>query len=384
MAIGMGMMSSSALAAKRKVPFGLFGMTLEPVPATQTTATVLDAQTGLMARSGVEALRANLDWSGTEPFPGVYDWTQDDKLVLAAAEHGLSLLPIVEFTPAWAAPPKLVNPGDRLPVHPSEYGAFLTTLIGRYGPHGTLWKLYPKLRRGAIRYWQIWNEPAGYYDWLSQPWPSTYTTLLKAGYRAVHAADPGAKVVSGSVVGLHLHGTTQTPWGEAARLYQAGAGHYFDVMAINAYTNDNSAELSAAHSVKIAKIVRAVMARHGDAHKPIWVTELTWTAAQGRIPRRDYNGFAVTEAGQAARLKAYYSYVAAHPSVGIKRAFWYQWSSSYTLRNTLGDLPTFAYSGLTRWLPGAPFSPMPVLSAYRSIAAKLEGCRKSTVATSCA
>jgi hypothetical protein len=376
--------AAPALAGVRKVPFGFFGTTLDPTETADATQSQLDGQTALMARSGVETLRLNLSWSEAEPEPGVYDWAPSDRLVMAAALHGLSLLPIVEFTPLWAAPANVADPTYWLPAHPSVFGTFMTALVDRYGPHGTLWESHPKLRRYAVHFWQIWNEPAGDYDWNPAPWPKSYTTLLKIGYKAVHRADPRAKVVSGSVVGLILKGVTQTPWGEARAMYKAGAGRYFNVLAINAYTDTTDASVAAQQSVKLVQYVRNVMKHHGDAHKPIWVTELTWSAAKGKIPPKEYSGFSETERGQAARMTDYYEDLAKDRSLGVRRALWYTWASSYSLKDTVNEPPVFAFSGLVKWRPGRPFSPLPILSTFQKVAANLEGCRKSSNATKCA
>ena len=382
----LGICAGPALAAKRSVPFGFMGTVLDPLPASTTPPAQLNGQMALMARSGVESLRSNLSWAAAEPAPGVYDWAASDRLVLAAASHGLSLLPIVEFTPTWAAPSQFAanNPQFHLPSDPSTFGTFMTALVDRYGPHGSLWDAYPRLRRYAVRDWQIWNEPAGNYDWLPRPWPQSYTKLLKVGYRAVHAADHGAQVVSGAVVGLNTSGYYQSPWGEARAMYAAGAGRYFDVLAVNAYTNAPTAQGAAQNSIKIVRYVRNVMRNHGDAHKPIWVTELTWNAALHRIPPKDYEGFATTAKAQAARLTDYYKDVAKDRALGVQRAFWYTWASTYSFRNPADEQPNFAYAGLVKWRPGGAFSALPVLSTYRQVARKLEGCRKTSNAARCA
>jgi hypothetical protein len=379
--LSMGAVASPALAAKRKVPFGFLGAVMDPSVTLPISQTTLSDQMGIMARSGVESVRSNIYWSATEPSPNVFNWAESDKLVLSAAEHGLSLLPIVEYTPPWAAPGH-PGDGDYLPSNPSVFGHFMTALVKRYGPHGDFWDFYPSLRKYAVKDWQIWNEPAGTYDWKSMPWPSTYTTLLKAGYKAVHAADHSAKVVSGAVVGLN--GKNNTPWGEARSLYQAGAGKYFDILAVNAFTNESTASEAVQRSVLLVKKVRAVMRAHGQAHKPIWVTEVTWTAAQGKIPNKDDAGIETTPSGQAARLQAYYTYLSDHRSLGIQRAFWSTWATSYNINQLNGTIPTFAFSGLVQWSGGnSVFKPLALLKSYQSVARKLEGCAKTSNATAC-
>ncbi len=378
-----GGLAPGAVAAKRRVPFGFFGTVLDPTITGVVSASTLNATMAQMARSGVESVRSNIFWPSVEPSPGQYDFSGSDKLVLAAAAHGLSLLPIIEYSPAWASsgPPDSPVINRYPPKDPSTFAAFMTTMIGRYGPHGTLWKLAPGLRRYAVRDWQMWNEPEGTYDWAARPWPSTYAAFLRTGYRAVHAADPGAKVVLAAMVGLNQKDLL--PWIEAHALYRLGAKRYFDVMAVNAFTYSDNVTASVHRSVLIVSKVRAVMRAYGDGHKPIWVTEVTWPASKGKVPKADLVGFETTAAGQAKRLSAYYAYIAKYRAIGISRAFWYTWATSYSRSKLNGITPTFAFSGLTRWTPGSAFHPLPVLVAYERAAARFEGCRKSDVATRC-
>ena len=72
------------------------------------------------------------------------------------------------------------------------------------------------------------------------------------------------------------------------------------------------------------------MRRARDRKKTIWFTELTWTAAQGQIPRGDLLGFETTPRGQAARLNAVFSRLARdRKKLGIGRVYWYNWASEY-------------------------------------------------------
>lgn len=373
-------MAGSVSAAPRHVPFGTFGVVLNYDYSNPMPTSELDSQMGLMAASGVEAVRVDFAWAAVEPSPGTYDWSYTDSLVGAAATHGLQVLPIVEFTPQWASSHPQSAWLYYTPSNPATYAQFLTALIGRYGPRGSFWATHPQLRRDPIRAWQIWDEPAGTkYDWRSAPWPSTYTNLLKAAYQAVHRADHGALVVSGAVVALNGYNLTQ--WAETAALYRAGFKRYFDVLAVNAFTGGSTAAGSVSRSLEIVSFVRQVMRANHDARKPIWITEVTWTAAAGRIPRSEYAGFETTPKGQAQRLGDYFRTVArAHPE-GIQRAFWYDWYSSY---EPITNTATFEYSGLVQWRgPGTSFTPLPLLSSYANVVAKFEGCRKTAVATRC-
>jgi hypothetical protein len=369
--------ASPAGAAKRQVPFGFFGTVLDG-PVQRADDATLDAQMALMAQSGVESVRTLFNWASANPAPGVYSFAASDRIVRAAAAHGLQVLPIVLYTPAWAS----TNPSDPVlyaPKDPNTYAQYMTALIGRYGPAGSFWAENPALPRVPIRAWQIWNEPAADFFWKSQPFQNTYPALLKAAYKAVHAADRNAQVVLGGLAGL---ASGSTPWGQIKALYRHGAGNAFDVVAVHPFSNDASPSKSVTRVLKIVKLVRDEMRRHRDAKVPIWLTELSWSSAKGRIPRNDYLGFETTPSGQAQRLSAMYRRLAGDRSLRIQRAFWYTWASYYVPQSIDGFATSFQYSGLMRFAGGA-YNRTRLLSAYAGVAKRLEGCRKTADARRC-
>jgi Beta-galactosidase/Glycosyl hydrolase family 53 len=375
-AVACLLLPASAGAAKRQVPFGFLGAVVDG-PVQRADDATLDAQMGLMARSGVESVRTLFDWAAAEPAPGAFSFAATDRIVRAAAAHGLTVLPIVLYTPGWAS----TNPADPVlyaPRDPNTYAGFMTALVGRYGPAGSFWNENPALPRVPIRAWQIWNEPAADFFWKSRPYQTTYTRLLRAAYRAVHAADSGAKVVVGGLAGLN----NSTPWGQIKALYRAGAGSAFDVVAVHPFSFDQSPAKSVTRVLAIVKRVRDEMRRHGDARVPIWLTELSWTAAKGKIPRSKYLGFETTPSGQAERLSAMYRRLAGDRSLRIGRAYWYTWASYYVPQSIDGFATSFQYSGLMRFANGA-YGATSLLSTYASTAARLEGCRKSDDARRC-
>lgn len=362
-----------ALAAAPASARGLFGVVMTPDLAGAGSPT-LNQQMALMRRSGVQWVRTDFDWDAAEPRQGVFTWGAFDAVVRAAAQNRLQLLPIVEFTPRWASSHQSKSWATYAPTSPSLYGDFMVALVDRYGPRGSFWAANPGLRRIPIRAWQIWNEPAGgQYDWRSRPWPKTYTALLRSAYGAVHRADRGATVVSGAVVGLGCRGCT--PWQETASLYRAGFGRYFDVLAVNAFTLAPTVSRSVDNSLLIVHKVRSVMRAHHQGRKPIWLTEVTWTAARSyRVPRRDYAGFETTTRGQAQRLSALYTRLATRHPDGVARAFWFDWNSSYSARPDYpGSAVTFQFTGLVRWQPGQRFRPLALLRAYSHVAHRYAG-----------
>jgi Beta-galactosidase/Glycosyl hydrolase family 53 len=366
-----------AEAAKRKVPFGFFGTVVSNSQVERLPDAALDAEMARMARSGVESIRLTVSWAAIERAQGTFDFAATDRLVGAAARHGIDVLPIVMSTPRWASSrPSHGRYNLFAPKDPRLYANFLRVLIARYGPRGNFWPA-AGIRPVPIRAWQIWNEQAADFFWATRPWPRSYVRLLRAAYRAVHRADRRAAVIAGSLTGVS--GTT--PWGQLRRLYRAGAKGLFDAVSVHFFSVAPSVRLTALQTAKLAQLVRREMRRHRDRLKKVWFTELTWTAAAGKVPKREQLGFETTPRGQAARLRSVFSKLARERRRwGVGRAYWYNWASDYVPGGT--GAQTFQYAGLNK-VTGNSFTPLPLLRTYARTAARFEGCRKSTHARRC-
>jgi hypothetical protein len=350
----------AAHASPRKVPAAFFG-TVWDGEATGAPEGAKDAQWGTMARSGVESVRTSFSWAEAQGKAGqAFDFATTDGDVRLAASHGLTLLPVVQYAPRWARayPSRLTSP----PRREADYAAFLTALVGRYGPSGSFWAENPAVPKLPIREWQIWNEPhlRTYWDaparsrWGS---PRGYARLLRAAHRAVKAADPGGRVV--------LAGLTQKAWDELAKLYRKGhIRRYFEVAALQTFPQ------TAERALRAARLFRRAMNRAGDRRKPIYVTEITWPASKGktkgiRFQRQE------TPAGMAKKLTRAYSLLARNSRrLRLRRVYWYTWASFYGRGGSI-----FRYAGLQRY-SGGVFSPQPALAAYRRSARRFEGCAK--------
>jgi len=373
--------AAPADAAKRKVPFGFFGTVLNNSQYDRISDATLDEQMANMARSGVESVRIAVRWAEVEPTQGAFDFSGIDRVVAAAARHRLDLLPIVLHTPHWASSnPSNSNYYLYAPTDPQLYANFMRALIGRYGPNGSFWAISgtPKV---PIRNWQVWNEPAADFFWATRPWQRSYVRLLKAAHKAIHSADRGATVVLGSLAGV----TSGTPWEQLRQLYKAGAKRAFDAVSAHFFSAAPSVRVTVSQTLEVAKLLRKEMRRAKAPLRPIWFTELTWTAAKGKIPKRALFGFETTPKGQAARLKAAFSRLARdRRSLGVGRVYWYNWASEYVSTFAPGGPGnlTFQYAGLNK-VDGNVFSPLPLLGTYARTAARYEGCRKSADARRC-
>jgi hypothetical protein len=375
--------ASPAEAAKRKVPFGFFGTVFSATQGDNMNDLQLDVQMANMAKAGVEQVRYTVPWQTAEPKKGRYELGSFDRIVAAAARHRLEVLPIVVLTPRWASSkPRSRNYQLYAPKKNSAYANFLKVLIRRYGPKGSFWKTSgtPKT---PIRNWQIWNEPAADFFWATRPWQPSYTRLLKAAYKAVHKADHGATVLLGGLAGV----SSGTPWQQLRQLYRAGAKRYFDAVPAHFFSSAPSVKITTQQTLSIVSLLRKEMRRaHDRRKKKIWFTELTWTAAQGKIPKKDQLGFETTAKGQAARLRAVFSRLAKRRKrLGIGGVLWYNWASEYVSHFVSGGPGslTFQYAGLNKVSNGISIRPLPLLGTYTQTVSRFEGCRKSTDARRC-
>lgn len=332
-----------------------------------------------MVASGVETLRVPLSWADEQPYRSFSDvppdqlgefrnvggvptnFTETDRIVALAAARGLTVLPVVQFAPAWAAE----HPGalESAPTSPTTYANFLGALVHRYGLRGAFWTENPRVTRVPIRMWQVWNEPESPLAWTGHPWAHSYVAMLHAAHDAVKAADPSAKIV--------LAGLPNFSWQYLASIYAIrGARTLFDIVAIHPYTGQASGV------IVILRNVRNVMNRAGDSHKPMLATELGWPSSKGKV--RIF-GFETTESGQATRIARLLPLLARNrSSLGLMGFYYFDW-----VGNEGPGAQTFDYAGLERYQNGRIVA-KPALAAFRRGVLALEGCaQKARVATRC-
>lgn len=336
--------------ASARTPASFFGMNLNG-PALDGRVDPV-RQVASMHAHHVAAVRIAIEWNVAQPAAdappsfGTYD-----PIVLAAARQGMSVLPTVFHTPPWAAenPRQVQSP----PKDDNAYGRFLIALVERYGPDGTLWSDHPEVPKRPIRAWSVWNEPdlKPFFS-PSSPWPARYVRLLHAAHDALKLADPGCRVV--------LAGLPQASWTELEKVYKAGGRPYFDVADVHPYTQKPS------NVIKIIRLSRQVMAANGDAAKPLYVSEFTWSSAYGTNAHK--YGWEQTEHGQALRIRDILPRLAAvRARYKLLGAYWYTWISP------AGGPDSFDYSGLLRLTTSGRIVAKPALAAWTQTVAKLIG-----------
>src|SRR5436190_7090644 len=339
----------AALATPASAAPGRFFGVVYDRDVTEASAATQDAQFALMHKTGVKTLRRVFSWAAAQPDPAQPpNLAETDALVTRAARNDIEILPIVMYAPAWAR-----QSGDDLASPPrsnDDYVAFLNALVARYGPGGSFWPEHADVPKHPLRIWQIWNEPQLRYQWGDKDWEASYGKLLNAAYPALKKADPGSKVV--------LAGATNSAWDALESLYDTGAiKGKFDIAALHPYTG------SAGRVVKAARLFRAVLKRHGDAKKPVWITELAWPASKGRVkPPKGLAALPTSDNGMATRLTRGYRLLA--KTRLVQRAYWYTWASAYRKSDGI-----FGFTGLERFDPASGrFTATPALRAFRTIA----------------
>jgi hypothetical protein len=362
--------AAGSAQAARTVPQGFFGVNTSGNIENAPTP-IWKAHWDKLATGGAESVRVLFNWDISAKHKGApIDWSRNDAIVTYAVQHGMSILPVVEYAPPWAK--KYRDQVSSPPKGTANYTAYLRKLIERYGPNGRFWILNPLLPKRPLREWQIWNEPEIAFHWYRKPFtrkwaPSDareYVNLLKASYKTIHSADPGAKVV--------LAALSIDSWRSLDKLYRwGGMGKHFDVAALQGYAGKPE------FIPTLLKRFRDVLNGRGAKKVPIYLTEITWPAAKGKsnpgYTTGYMSGFITTQTGAAQRLaKAYKLLVAKslRDKYKLQRAFWYIGATSYQGRNE------FEYSGLLKFTRTS-VKPVPAYTAYQKAARAAEGCAKA-------
>jgi hypothetical protein len=319
----------------------LFAAAAQAVPATfwgvVPQATPSQEQFQRLQRGGVDSTRVPIDWGAVQPLRGgSFDWSGVDGVVTKAANTGIEVLPFLNGAPRWAVPSVWV-PGSghtvKAPSHLPAAGAaagawssFLKGAVARYGPNGSFWAENPLVPKRPIRTWQVWNEENFKY-FVAKPNPAEYGRLVKLSYAALKGADAGAKVVLGGMFSRPKGGKSTKEKPKRVyfasdfldQMYEAtpGVKSKFNGIALHPYTGRYQ-ELTPE-----IEEVRDVQKAHGDAAKPLWITELGWSSQPP--PANPFaNIFAKGPAGQVAQLKGAFSLLARNQAKWkLQRIYWF-------------------------------------------------------------
>jgi hypothetical protein len=347
---GMG-----AAPAALAVPGNFWGVVPQGTPSAE--------QLELLKAGGVDSIRIPISWSSVQPVRGgVFNWSDADSFVAAAAAARLDILPFLSTAPSWAVPTdRRFGSAAFLPVRTgvqrSGWKRFVTQAVLRYGPNGTFWSEHPALPRKPLRTWQIWNEENFKY-FVARPNPAEYGKLVKLSSAAVKAVDPGAKIILGGLFSRPIEATFHKHPPQAyfasdflEGMYKStpGIASKFQGYALHPYTGSYKNLTS-----RVEEVRRVLKANH-DLGKGLWFTELGWSSE----PPQPNNSFAKGRAGQARELKgAFRLFVAKQRQWNLQRIYWFA-------INDLGGVCNFCGGA---GLFGNGFKPKPAWFAYKSFA----------------
>lgn len=354
--VGLGIIA--ALAVGATVPVGIPDEPAGALPArvAATSPRTIGATTGFaqghtilwqsdtqlaadldgMARAGAGWVRVDFDWPSIQSGgPDSWNWGPTDRVVAAAHARGLEVLAVPAYTPAWAR--GAGTNGHHPPTDPADFARFTAAAARRYAPVG-------------VHHWEIWNEPNLDDFWQPAPDPVAYTELLVAASAAIHAEDPAAFVMNGGLApATDVFGDAMAPRSFLLAMYAHGAGPALDAVGMHPYSFPYAPmEPGAWNTFGTLPETHALMARFGDARKPIWATEAGFGTG------RDEHS--VSETVQALRIRQLIDAWQDFPFAGNLFL--------YTYRDLSSSSPlAFEHMGLVR----ADGTPKPALAVLRGV-----------------
>jgi hypothetical protein len=214
----------------------------------------------LFSGIGVEGVRLDFAWTSLEPSDDRFNFRIHDQAVDVIREHGMDILGIIAWTPAWASS-SASDPWKHMPRDVDDFADYVYELSSHF--------------RGRVNSWLIWNEPnvSIYLDSID---PAEYAKLLKAGYIAAKYGNPESTVVLAGLANDESEYQPQFRWYPPEQFLQAvydlGGGDYFDAVGRHPYTHP----LYGGYDEIVSKIsaIKDVMARNGDQNKPLYLDEV--------------------------------------------------------------------------------------------------------------
>ncbi len=214
----------------------------------------LAAGRGAVAKAiGIDFVRTDFSWPKGEPRRGQYDLEQWAKRVAEAERHGLMILAIIGYNPAWVTVPAGPRGTDE-----QAYLEWVRRVVTRY--------------HEQIAWWDLWNEPN-----LSWPGsPEEFARLARRAAEVIKAIDPDAVVIYPGAAGRDVD--TRLKHFTIPSLRGIGGAFPFDVLAVHPYSRPESLEADDFPS-NMAYVNRWRRERAGG--KPLWISELGWSTATG-------------------------------------------------------------------------------------------------------
>ena len=203
------------------------------------------------ATMGAAEIRVDIDLTAIYPAPGApADYSTVDQYMSLAARFHLRVLADVTAMPYWLAQCQTPLQAGQYWLCGTDRAEAFAAMVGALARHA----------RGLIEDYEVINEPDSGSTWFGTP--RQYAWMLSDAYRAVHAADPEARVAIGGVTG----GPSARTWlAQVFATAGADAARSFDIA--NVHLRDRASRL--AGDLRSWKRFYAGYGFTG----PLWVTE---------------------------------------------------------------------------------------------------------------
>jgi len=198
-------------------------------------------------------------------------WDKYDTIVDLSEQYGLEIICRLDNPPAWSRADGDARGTLIPPDNYADFGDFVYAVVSRY--------------RGRIHYYQIWNEPNLVREWGVVD-AREYVELLRTAYERAKEADPDVVILAGALSATielddAVLGKGINDFVYLQQMYDAGASAYFDILSMQGY-GLYSGPTDRRMRPRVLNFsrplyVRELMVINGDAHKPIWISELDWS-----------------------------------------------------------------------------------------------------------
>ncbi|MCS7060710.1 MAG: cellulase family glycosylhydrolase [Anaerolineae bacterium] len=215
-------------------------------------------------------IHAKGDFEDRRNRPARSAWDKYDHIVELIERYDLELIVRLSAPPKWAHAGYADLGRFGPPADFNDFADYVAAVVSRY--------------KGRIRYYQIWNEPNIYPEWGEQAVnPEDYARLLCLAHDRAKQIDPNVVILAAALAPtIAQDGRDLNDLIFLQRMYNAGAGRCFDIASAQGYglfSGPYDRRLSPlTTNVSRHVLMRDIMVRNGDAHKPIWLAEANWNA----------------------------------------------------------------------------------------------------------
>jgi polysaccharide biosynthesis protein PslG len=315
-------------------------------------------------------IRQQLRWSAYESAQGQFQnayVAKVDSLVNDAAARGVRIMFSVVNSPDWA------GEGGGLPRDGADFGRLMSFVANRY--------------KGKVQAYEVWNEQNYAYETGGLVDVGSYLPVLKAGYQAIKAVDPGIFVIFGGLTPTGIRDRLDVALDDVEylnQIYKINDGevkNYYDVLGAHPGATCNPPDTSwpddpatnpcgtdadgargftTDNSFYFKRIlqIRAVMEKYGEGDKPMWLTEFGWDTTPDPTDGNDFARY-VTEQQQAEYIMQAFAIARSYDWMGVM----FVWNLNFQVTTTGSNDEKWGYGVLRRdWSARPAFEALKTLN----------------------